>query len=130
MNNLSWFLYLTQVADGAKVFICVTSGLALLAVGITAIPACIGKFDSDMGTGKFYDDIWRPLARKIIPGALALIFIANLIPDRRTFLLIAASEIGDRALNSESVKDVVSPGVDLLKTWIKRETDKLKEATK
>jgi hypothetical protein len=44
-------------------------------------------------------------------------------------LLIAASQVGERVLSSESVQSVVDPSVDLLRTWITQETNRLRANT-
>jgi len=61
--------------------------------------------------------------------------LASIIPNRETVLLIAASEIGDRVMNSEKmakvgdrVGSVVDPGIDLLKTWIEQQTQTIKKS--
>jgi hypothetical protein len=56
-----------------------------------------------------------------------------MLPDRRTVLLIAASEIGERTMNSErmamvgdKVASVLNPSIELLNTWISRQTEEIK----
>lgn len=41
-------------------------------------------------------------------------------------ILIAGSEMGQRVVQSEQVKGIVDPGLDLVKSWIAEETAKLK----
>lgn len=54
---------------------------------------------------------------------------ASVIPERQTVLLIAASEMGERVLNHPRVDQVVDPGIELLTTWMRTETEKLRAST-
>jgi len=61
--------------------------------------------------------------------------LSSIIPNRETVLLIAASEIGDRVMNSEKmakvgdrIGSVVDPGIDLLKIWIEQQTQTIKKS--
>jgi hypothetical protein len=126
MNNLSWFIYFTEVAGNLRGFLQVFSGVALLVVGLAGIPALISKFDEFMGDGSFYA-AWRPVANWVIPAALFGFFVAGLIPTQRTLILMAGSEFGERVAKSEDVQSIVNPGMDLVRKWIKQEADKIKD---
>jgi len=132
MNNLSWFIYLTQVVEGARDVIAGGIALAIIGVAVIGIPLMafyLGEgFDENKYTAedKYISGKMRhglKLSAVVLVGGAAL---ATIIPSRQTMLLIAGSEMGERAISSSAVQDVVNPGVDLLKTWIKEETDKLK----
>ena len=127
MNNLSWFIYLTQVTDGLSSFLWFMFFFGLIGVIIWLVVAGVCAIDDDEKTQLKF---WRTaIASKVwLFGVVAIIAVA--LPSRQTMLLIAGSEMGERAMKSNAVQDVVNPGVDLLKTWIKEETDKLKSAKK
>jgi hypothetical protein len=130
MNNLSWFIYLTQIVDnignaaqGVLVFVGVFGGIGLVFATAYRFAECMG------------DDPFVPVHRRLVKLFIIAIAVSAMaavfVPSRQTMLLIAGSEIGERFTKSEAARDVVSPGVELLKTWIKRETEKLsKEASK
>lgn len=126
MNNLSWFIYLAEMADNLRAFLQVTSGISLGLVGMAGIPACISKFDEDMGDGTFYG-VWLPVAKKIVPAAVLCLLVSTAIPSQRTLILIAGSELGERVAKSDDVKNIVNPGMDLIRKWIKQEADKIKD---
>ncbi len=127
MNNLSWFIYLTQATDSIR------DGIIMLwwmTVVVFIAWAIAGSFSAIEDDEKTMLTAWRAAFKQaILPMAVA-VFVVAVIPSRQTMLLIAGSEMGERAINSSAVQDVVNPGVDLLKTWIKEETDKLKSAKK
>ena len=54
--------------------------------------------------------------------------LACALPSNNTLMMIAASEVGERAIKSEAVSTIVDPSVELLKTWIAKETKNLKES--
>ena len=125
MNSLSWFIYLTGIAD--NVVLC------------CAIILFIGVFIGIIGAifmAIEWDDALSDWPKKslikyyFITMAVTMV-VGSVVPSRKTLLLIAASEIGQTAVNSKTAQDVIDPGMDLLKTWIKRETEKLaKEVSK
>ena len=67
--------------------------------------------------------MWAFLALMISTG-----MVATAVPSRQTVLLIAASEMGERMLNHPRVDAVVDPRIDLLTTWMRKETDDLRRA--
>lgn len=115
MNSLSWMIYGIGVADNLG------TGLGILfAIGV------MGLFFASIGIFIGEEVGLIPYVKRGAIALVVMLIVMVFLPDRKTMLLIAGSEIGERAIQSESVKDVVNPGVDLLKTWIKDETDKIK----
>lgn len=49
------------------------------------------------------------------------------LPTKQTLILIAGAEIGQRVVQSESVQSIVDPGMDLVKSWIKKESLSMKQ---
>jgi hypothetical protein len=79
---------------------------------------------------KAYEDKWFPRLLKALKWYVAIFVGALLgvifVPDQRTVVLIAASEIGERVVNNPTVKDsVVDPSFELLKAFMKKETHDL-----
>jgi len=124
MNNLSWFIYLTQVVDNVGTAAAITLLLGGIG-GLLIVPIFLSEFfDCEPAFTKKV--LWIYGAAMVLAA-----MVACFTPSRQTMLLIAGSEMGERFVKSETVNSVVNPGVDLLKTWIKRETEKLaKEASK
>jgi hypothetical protein len=81
-----------------------------------------------MGSGEFYA-VWLPIAKKVVPLALIGFLVSGIMPSQRTLVMIAASELGERVAKSEQAQGIVNPGMDLIRKWIKQESEKIKEKT-
>jgi hypothetical protein len=133
MNNLSWFIYLVQLVDAATVVFVWAAVLTILhfivQIIITAIrgeSAWINATSGDTSRREARNTVWKSWNPRIAQHAMAFmacVAIAGAIPSRQTMILIAGSEMGERALKS----DVVSDGMKLVNLWIKQETDKIKK---
>jgi hypothetical protein len=138
MNSLSWLIYLAGVAEGLST---VATVIALLS-GIASIAAWIAffaSFDETDSVGRRYSDEMIEQARKVVRPtirrvAFTLLFtsifasVTNVaMPSRQTILLVAASEMGERALMSRPVQEVIDPSVELLQTWIRQQTAAIRE---
>lgn len=122
MNNLSWFIYLISVVDslrGVASAILAIGGFCFALAGVL----CIAGYLIEEEEGPLR--MWKQTIKWGGPVLALCLLIVILLPDRRTMLLIAGSEMGERAIKTDTVRDVVNPGMDLLKAWIKAETDKL-----
>ncbi len=121
MNSLSWLVYGMQVFTNLGVLLAIVGGFVcvwLLFWGFCALcnddqkaPLSITHF-----VKRFKQLIWVPVVCFTM-----LIFM----PNERTMYLIAASEVGDRIVNSQKVQSIVDPGSEYLKTWLKKETERL-----
>ena len=69
----------------------------------------------------------KSLVRKILYGTISCIFMAVLLPDKTTLVMISASEIGERIYKSEQMKGVIDPSIELLQEYIKREIQDFKK---
>lgn len=119
MNTLSWLLYFAGVVGNLSCFLTIiVVMLAILQLGI------IVAYTVDRGE--------LPSARLWICGAIAIplgIFV-SFIPNKETIMYIAASEYGEKVVNSKEVQDLKNPAVDLLKQWMKKETERLTKEAK
>ena len=59
---------------------------------------------------------------------IASLFIGSFIPSKQTVMMIAASQYGEKILESRAVKELTDPALDLLKNWITSENEKMKSA--
>lgn len=117
MNQLSWIIYLADVAGTAK-GLCLTavilSGVVFAAM---AFAAMIMSFDS------YGDDAlkpWKDLGNRAkkwawVPAVAGLAMA--LVPSQGTLYAIAASEMGERALKSETG----GKAVEALNAWLDRQ---------
>jgi len=125
MNKLSWFLYWTGVVDPIITFAGFMVFVGLLLVGGAFIWFAIVSFntsDKDIVASVPYLKKYRVF---VVFFVLFFYPVYFLTPNRQTLILIAGSEVGERVVKSEQVQGVVNPGLDMLKLWIKTETDRL-----
>lgn len=136
MTGLSWFIYSMEVIDNLRGCLLALFVAGVIAAIITGVQFLVRTeaFDSARaGWDERNESIKQDtlsFAKKLAAVMAVLMALLTIIPSKSTLTLIAASEVGDKVLQSEQVKGVVNPGIDLLKTWLKRETERLqKEAT-
>ena len=121
MNTLSWLILLAGVTGSLGKFIAfVTVVFGFLT--IASVFVLIASLDSrSPDAPQITKRSWRWfgvfLSLMIFTGALAAI-----TPSRQTVLLIAASQMGEQVLNHPRVNQVVDPGIELLTTWMQKET--------
>ncbi len=119
VNNLSWMLYLADVAGSLDNLFGVGKLLLLIAAILTII---ITIFAGDVS---FDDDDEGKMFRRIVGRnlvwvvSLALFFsvAAALVPNRETVYAIAASEVGEDVINSPTG----SKAVKALEAWLDRQ---------
>jgi hypothetical protein len=138
VNTLSLLIYLSGVAGalgGFLVFVTVIFGLL---AGVSLATWLIHQDETDKAGYSLKGEaliscqdtrksswrwFWRFLSLMVLCGT-----VTALTPSRQTVLLIAASEMGERVLNHERVTHVIDPGIDLLKTWMEKETSELRRS--
>jgi hypothetical protein len=142
MNNLSWLIFASNITENLSGFFqfvmvmsCIITFILLIIniVIFCAVENENSKPYQDEEYKKTYTE-WGNNSRKGIKRcfqySLAMFFLSGIIwgftPNRQTVLLIAASEIGERIANNEKVQSVIDPSVELLKTWMTKETANLK----
>lgn len=121
MNSLSWMIYFADVVGGALVILgLLMFATAIFAGGATAIGffkreenRSYGAEDRDFQAGQRLfvagrGKLWIPLVL-----AIAVVFT----PSRETIYAIAASEMGETALNSETG----GKAVQALNAWLDRQ---------
>jgi hypothetical protein len=132
MNNLSWMIYLAGVSESLASFFAFITVIFAIVAAISAIVSVVNAVETDPYNRRYCDDTvaykrsLKKSAFKIAITTFVCMIIAGstsaLLPSRQTVLLIAASEIGERVVTSERAQSVIDPSVDLLKTWMQRET--------
>ncbi|MXO67748.1 hypothetical protein GRI72_02735 [Altererythrobacter marinus] len=114
MNSLSWMLYLADVAGSVAalmtnvaVVVAVVGGTVLM---ISAIILHVEDEDTSF--------IW-PWARRIVFVAAPCALMAALTPSQNTIYAIAASEMGETALETETG----GKAMQALNAWLDRQID-------
>ena len=142
MNSLSWLIYLAGVTDGVGgflTFITVVIMIATVIFGIVTL-ALLNETDACRRSNPPEWTANRRVVRKNMLGVATKLLacgiliglLSAIVPSRQTVLLIAASEIGERVVNSEKMARVgdrmtavIDPSIDLLNTYIKKEVASL-----
>lgn len=127
MNTLSWLIYLAGVTgslSGFAVFIAVVFGLMAV---VTVIVFC-STLDSSADGVELFQKKCKGWFSTFMVLMIFMGTLAALIPSRQTVLLIAASQMGEQVLNHPRVNEVVNPGIELLTTWMQKETADLRRA--
>jgi hypothetical protein len=130
MNNLTLAIYLAGVVDGVRdmiVLLAVFMVIVFVALVIWSVAIGCNPHDEDV-PNSFH---WY---RKTIYALVATFFLWSaldiLVPTRQTLILMAGSEMGEKLVKSEAVGSVVNPGLELIRTWIQKETKDLVDPPK
>lgn len=113
MNDLSWFIYLASVVSsiGVLTFIVVVLSVLVFLAGLMVILYNTEEWDkSDRDTGM---SLIKYSITAFVVGSLLNI----VLPGRETIYAIAASEMGEELLNSETG----SKAVKALDAWLDRQ---------
>lgn len=122
MNSLSWLIYFAGLVH-SLIFITIAVSIVCFTIWTIARLAFILHHEQ-MITKE--DQERLPSGNYLIVGFICA-GIASFLPSKNTVMLIAASELGQRLVTNQQVVDVVDPSIELLKTWIKKETEALKK---
>ena len=137
MNTLSVLIYLSSVSQSLNAFF---TFIAIIFFIISVIFGIISIFNYFMAQEQLrYSSNREPseigisntfrkfLLRFTLPLTFLCSILAIAIPDRQTILLIAASEYGERIMNSERVNALVDPSIQYLQSWLRNEVNKLQQ---
>ncbi len=114
MNSLSWLIYLADVCDNVDwVFslITVLMTIAFIVWGLVGMAASDTETDPDFWKG------WRKIGWVVPASALAAILLGSVVPSKETIYAIAASEMGEKALNTQTG----GKAVKALNVWLDRQ---------
>ena len=93
MNTLSWLLYLANVVGSLGILMSIGGfGLLFFAL-ISAFISTISEYDGPFNK----PPVWKP---KIMIIGSILLLVSSFIPSSNTVYAIAASEMGEQALNT------------------------------
>jgi hypothetical protein len=128
MNSLSWLLIFANFADKVEnttyFFAVVFTILSLMSL-IAYLLCGLNSDDSDFQRFMPFATKWL----KVASGIMAVLWIIDIIiPSKQTVIMVAASEVGQRVLESDkagniakSVNGIIDPSVELLQTYIQNE---------
>lgn len=136
MNQLSWLLYLAEVAQNLSVFFFVGGAASLIGAAICLMMA---SFEADMAKSRYRyysaDDAEaiihlknrKRLQKSVVPiiiTGLVLFLVSGLIPRKQTIYLIAASELGEQVLRDERVVDVTNKSFMAIEAFLDQQIAK------
>jgi hypothetical protein len=131
VNNLSLLIYLAGVTGNLSNFLTfVTVVFGILGV-ICVIVWLVSLDTSNFSSSSYAEHVkkhswrwsWAFLSLMIFTGS-----VSALTPTRQTVLLIAGSEMGERVLNHPKFNQVVDPGLELVTTWMQKETAEIRRS--
>jgi hypothetical protein len=129
MNSVSWFIYLGDVAGRTS------EAVSSILLG-TVVAACFAAIFSPLALMMMDDfkisksDIKNRVVRALKPiafGYTALFILYLFLPSQNALYAVAASEIGERVVQSEQVRGVADDATKALRQWIKRQIEPEKQ---
>lgn len=132
MNQLSWLLYFAGTLpslSSALIFVAVVASIIGLGCWVGSV-LCLAfeqdairrKKESDAAEFLAWKTLWTPW-RKLLPIGLVFFLLGQMMPPKETFYAIAASEVGEQVIKSESVRGIADDGTKALQQWIKRQIE-------
>lgn len=106
MNSLSWLLYFGDVVGSVNavisilVLLTILSGIGLLMFAIIETPWCEEQKKEHFKTVKGWASTWLKVVGVVY-------FVGVLFPSKQTVYMIAASELGEEVITSETGKKLV-----------------------
>lgn len=134
MSGLSWLIYLIGLSENVgSYFGYITVPIFLIAITLTMTKFIVAlNYPADATARSLTENYGKPLGRWVILTwtiAFSLVGIYIIVPNKQTATLIAASEVGQRIIDSKAAESVgnrvnglLDPSAELLETWIKRLT--------
>lgn len=127
MNALSWLIYLADVAEeingigGAAVVVSFLVGIALLICFIVGGVMTMDAYDDeDRAKAKGPRVFGVKAAKIILPWCAAMVLLATVVPSKETIYAIAASQLGEQVIKSETA----GKAIDALNAWLDRQIAK------
>jgi hypothetical protein len=139
MNQLSWLIYWADAAPNVATALCIMAFLALIVsivfvlLGFTGMFGDEAKFDNE---NQYRRDAYKyaselaPRFRKLWPVPLISFFVWSstfLVPSKDTFYLIAASEIGEQAVETPEFVKIRAVINEWLDDTIEEDTEEIAE---
>lgn len=110
MNDLSWFLYFADSAPRFGVAMQILGGIGFV------VGAFWGAIRADSNLPAY---IWKNVS--LMVAAPILILLGTLIPSSNTMYAIAASELGEQVVTSDTGKKIASA----LEAWLDKQLEQV-----
>lgn len=130
MNSVSLFLYFADVLDNLRsaiIPVMVFGFMATVACTIAGILMHAGNYswvtDKDRDWYEARRASFASAARILWPAILLTIISFAFIPSKGTMYAIAASQVGEQVVNSETVKGITNDATKALQIWIKKQIE-------
>lgn len=130
MNSLSWFLYLADVVSNIKVAVVptiVASMIAAIATTAGGMFIAAGDFSYTKDDDRKWWEARRVqcngIARLLWPAIAFMVMIGIATPSMNTMYAIAASEMGERVIKTQTAQDITSDATKALHQWIKKQIE-------
>lgn len=114
MNSLSWFIYLAGLFDSLNhvtTFLSITSLLALGVLVFVALPM------SDCNAGESAWAIWKKIGKCLLPICIISGTINTVLPTKETMYAIAASEMGEKVMHTQTF----NKATQALNAWLDKQ---------
>jgi len=121
MNSLSWLIYLADVADNLDWFFFIVMLLSILG-GIIWLIVGLGMADTGAGSDDWRT--WRKSGLLLIPLFFFGVVLGSIVPGKETVYAIAASEMGERAMNTQTF----GKATQALNRWLDKQIQPEKES--
>ena len=108
MNNVSWFLYASEVFGNMQPALAVGGVCAI----VGAVPTLIISNVDDVEQGKTW-------GKRLIIGGIIAVFVAVLIPSKTTMYAIAASQIGETVVATPEAREMIDDSKQILRDYLK-----------
>jgi hypothetical protein len=144
MNALSWLIYLVGMITNLSAALGVILGVSIflcIAILIFKAIAFLSANDSWKKEALQAEDYiaWQKQFSKYFKWVFSIfvvsLFLTIFVPERQTMIMIAASEVSERVIKTETMQSALNDvsglsgdAVELLKEYIKSETDKIKKS--
>lgn len=145
MNSLSWMIFALGIFEHVQayltfplIFAWIILIIAIIAYGISNIIRVINDSESREKFDVEAWNNWLPIVKTVIKRSIVAVIILSIINiiaiDKKYMIMIAASEVGEMIVQSETVKNAATDlsklsneTTDLLSAYMKVETNKLKK---
>lgn len=128
MNSLTWTIYLIDLMDkfgtATLVFVCATGFLFLFSSGI-----CAMMYSDDELSPETSEVYWK-IFRRFVPIWFLAVGLLVIVPSKQTMILMAASQVGEKIINTETVSGIAKDSIDLLSSYVKKELKAIKQDEK
>lgn len=122
MNSLSWFLYGIDVIANLRTLACVV--LAGTSVCWILLNVSVAITEGDTLKWPDFKKWWtRGVVAMVVCG-----IAVSALPSSNTMYAIAASQVGEKIAQSETVQGIASDATKALQQWIKRQIEPEKKS--